>query len=187
MDHYLDLRMRADPEFTVPVLLSTTFGRLHLALVNLQANDIGISFPNLDAKARYLGDTLRLHSSEAKLVQLMAMPWWVPLKDQVRLGEVAPIPTTTSYRNVSRQQIKSNPERLRRRQMKRHNLTEEQALERIPQEVGKRLDLPYLQARSLSTGQPFRLFIRHGPLQSSPVDGQFNAYGTSQTATVPWF
>ena len=187
MNHYLDLRMRADPEFTVSVLLSTTFGRLHLALASLQANDIGISFPKYDAKALSLGDTLRLHSSESRLAQLMAMPWWTPLKDQVRIGSVTQIPANASYRNVSRQQVKSNPERLRRRQMKRHNLSAEQALERIPQEVGRRLDLPYLQARSLSTGQPFRLFICHGPLQSAPVAGTFNAYGTSQSATVPWF
>lgn len=50
-----------------------------------------------------------------------------------------------------------------------------------------RTDLPWLNLRSLSTGQSFRLFIRHGELLSAPVVGMFSTYGLSATATVPWF
>lgn len=48
-----------------------------------------------------------------------------------------------------------------------------------------RTDLPWLNLRSLSTGQSFRLFIRHGELLSAPVVGMFSTYGLSATATVP--
>jgi len=50
-----------------------------------------------------------------------------------------------------------------------------------------RTDLPWLNLRSLSTGQSFKLFIRHGDLLSTPVSGMFTTYGLSATATVPWF
>ncbi|WP_152482130.1 type I-F CRISPR-associated endoribonuclease Cas6/Csy4, partial [Dickeya sp. DW 0440] len=36
-------------------------------------------------------------------------------------------------------------------------------------------------------GQPFLLFVEHGPLQDTPVAGVFSSYGLSATATIPWF
>ena len=48
-------------------------------------------------------------------------------------------------------------------------------------------DLPWINLRSLSNGQPFRLFIRHGDILAVPVGGEFSNYGLSSTATVPWF
>jgi CRISPR-associated endonuclease Csy4 len=48
-------------------------------------------------------------------------------------------------------------------------------------------DLPWINLRSLSNGQSFRLFIRHGDILAFPVGGEFSNYGLSSTATVPWF
>jgi len=71
--------------------------------------------------------------------------------------------------------------------MKRHGLDETQARERIPDSAAETLHLPFVQLRSGSTGQTFRLFLCLGPAQPTPVSGEFNAYGLSQNATVPWF
>ncbi len=66
-------------------------------------------------------------------------------------------------------------------------LTEDQAQQRIAQGKDRRSHLPFLHLKSLSTGQCFRLFIRHSELQTMPVSGLFSSYGLSDTATVPWF
>ena len=63
----------------------------------------------------------------------------------------------------------------------------EEAARRIPDEVAQRTDLPFIQLKSSSTGQHFRLFVEHGALQEHATPGAFSLYGLSSTATVPWF
>jgi CRISPR-associated endonuclease Csy4 len=100
---------------------------------------------------------------------------------------VTVVPESVQYRSVSRLQVKSNAERLRRRLMQRHSLTAEEARQRIPDTVERSLNLPFISLRSQSTGQSFRLFIQHGPLRQTAEAGDFNAYGLSSGATIPWF
>ncbi|UYM59389.1 type I-F CRISPR-associated endoribonuclease Cas6/Csy4 [Pseudomonas aeruginosa] len=45
----------------------------------------------------------------------------------------------------------------------------------------------FVTLRSQSTGQHFRLFIRHGPLQVTAEEGGFTCYGLSKGGFVPWF
>jgi CRISPR-associated endonuclease Csy4 len=97
------------------------------------------------------------------------------------------VPARVSHRTVSRVQAKSSPERLRRRQMHRHGLSEAEAQERIPDTVAERLALPFVSIRSRSTKQTFRLFIVHGVSKGTPQSGMFNSYGMSNEATIPWF
>ena len=51
----------------------------------------------------------------------------------------------------------------------------------------RRPDLPYAHLRSSSTGQPFCLFIAHGPQLATAVVGHFNTYGLGPHASIPWF
>ncbi|GHT93523.1 type I-F CRISPR-associated endoribonuclease Cas6/Csy4 [Betaproteobacteria bacterium] len=187
MDHYLDIHLRPDPELPGTHLMATLFAKLHSVLVALATQNIGVSFPQIDKSPIGLGEHLRLHGTAAALDALMARPWLNGLHDYLSLGEKHPVPTKIQFRAVRRVQTKSSSDRLRRRQIRRHGLSEEEARERIPDSAAKTLALPYLQLRSQSTGQHFRLFIQHGELQTSPVDGVFNSYGLSQQATIPWF
>lgn len=185
--HYLDIQVQPDPEFPVAHLMNALFAKLHRALVGQWVGLIGVSFPGVGTQPM-LGTTLRLHAGEAEpLVSLMASDWLRGMSDHVRLTPVAPVPGQVRHRVVSRVQAQSSPERLRRRLMRRHLLTEAQARERIPDSVAERLRLPYVQLRSTSTGQSFFLFVAHGPLLDEPVSGEFSAYGLSQTGSVPWF
>lgn len=184
--HYLDIHLLPDPEFPAGQLMNALFAKLHRVLVQLGSDSIGVSFPGARSAAG-LGNHLRLHGCQAALNELMALPWLTGMRDHVRIAEPAPVPADAQHCRVRRVQADSNPERLRRRAMKRHGLTEEQARERIPDAAVKWLRLPYLQLRSQSTGQPFRLFIEQGPPGHEPTAGKFNAYGLSQQATVPWF
>ncbi|MCU7935463.1 MAG: type I-F CRISPR-associated endoribonuclease Cas6/Csy4 [Candidatus Thiodiazotropha sp. (ex Dulcina madagascariensis)] len=185
MDHYLEIRLLPDPEFSPGLLMSALFAKLHRALVDLDSKTIGISFPDIGKQT--LGHRLRLHSTADELKCLMTLNWLTGMGDHVTIKEPGPIPEAVSYRVVQRMQAKSNPERLRRRQIKRKRLDQEQARQAIPDAVAERLDLPFVTVKSRSNGQRFRLFIDQGPARAEPVNGLFSHYGLSATATVPWF
>jgi len=187
MDHYVDLKLLPDPEIAQPHLMGALFSKLHLTLVNQRSEHIGISFPAVQDAPPWLGDCLRLHGSQADLTAMMATPWMAGMRDHVQASGILAVPPNARFRAVSRVQAKSNPDRLRRRQMRRHGIDITEALARVPDTAAERLDLPYVQLRSLSTVQSFKLFIRHGALQDAASPGVFGAYGLSQTATVPWF
>jgi len=187
MDRYLDIHLRPDPEFPSTVLMSALFAKLHRGLVELATNRIGVSFPKVEQAPVGLGEHLRLHGTTVDLEGLMALPWLSGMGDLVRIGAITAVPSGVQYRVVRRVQAKSSPERLRRRWMKRRGLSEEAALQALPDTVAERLDLPFVTITSRSTGQRFRLFIEHGPVLASPRAGSFSGYGLSRGATVPWF
>ena len=57
MDHYIDIRVQPDPEFTASQLLNALFAKLHRALGQVADGKIGISFPQV---GKTLGECLRL-------------------------------------------------------------------------------------------------------------------------------
>ena len=187
MNHYIDIRLRPDPELASHHILAALYTRLHHALVNLQATDIAVVFPRYDIDQYTLGNHLRLCGPEAALVQLLATQWLHGIHDHVSVTALRAVPAHVTHRTLRRLQVKSNPERLRRRLMKRHTLTEVQARERISDRVAQRTSLPFVALRSASSGQLFRLFLELGPEEPQPCTGSFNTYGLSATATIPWF
>lgn len=187
MDHYLDLQILDDPEFAAPQLMSALYNKLHRALVQLNSQHIGISLPKAKSHSAFLGKVLRLHGSAADLDALMCLSWLTGMRDHLAIGDLLPVPAQVQYRVVRRVQVQSNPERLRRRCIKRHDVDVAEATRRYPDAVAKQLDLPFVVLRSQSTGQQFRLFIEQGELLASPVAGVFSAYGLSASASIPWF
>jgi CRISPR-associated endonuclease Csy4 len=187
MDHYFDTDLRPDPEFPSYQLLAALYAKLHRALVALASDAIGVSFPDFDLKSPHLGTRVRLHGELGVLSTLLASDWLVGIRDHVALTQPAPVPDNAKHRRVGRVQVKSSPERMRRRLMRRQNIDEQGARQRIPDESARLTHLPFVQMRSASSGQTFRLFIEHGPIQPNAVAGDFNAYGLSQEATIPWF
>ncbi|MGY2199456.1 type I-F CRISPR-associated endoribonuclease Cas6/Csy4 [Pseudomonas gingeri] len=187
MDHYVDLKLLPDPEFAATQLMSALVSKLHRGLHDLRRDDVGISFPDVETARHHLGSHLRLHGNREALSQLLALNWLTGMRDHVQLSELAAVPAQVRYRQVSRVQVDSNPERLRRRLIKRHGISEQEARERIPDSAAKRCNLPFVNLRSNGTGQAFALFIRHGAIVETAQAGTFNGYGLSSTATIPWF
>jgi CRISPR-associated endonuclease Csy4 len=187
MDHYVDIDVQPDPEFPAHQLMSALYAKLHRALVARQGAWIGVSFPGFDPEGTYLGMRLRLHGTLADLSGLLESDWLTGMRDHVALTPPRPVPPEAGHRLVKRVQVKSSPERLRRRLMRRHGFDEREACERIPDKLAQLTHLPFVPLRSTSTGQPFMLFIEHGPVQPEAVAGSFNAYGLSRGATIPWF
>ena len=191
MDHFVDIHLLPDPELPAHVLLGALYAKLHRALVmgDGNAGGIAISFPGYSDRpgAINLGRSMRLLGSQPGLQALAGTGWLGSLRDQVNAKQTAAVPTTVMHRSLRRVQAKSSPERLRRRLIKRHGIDEAEARKRIPESAAEMLTLPFLQLRSASTGQNFRLFLRLGPAQATAESGSFNAYGLSTTATIPWF
>lgn len=188
MGHYLDIQIRPDPELTAQQLLNALYIRLHRALVQLDSQDIGVSFPQHNDDKPTLGAVIRLHGPADSLQALDATHWLKGMLDHLKVSAIDPTPADTRHRQVCRVQAKSSPARLRRRAMRRHGLDGEAATRLIPDAAAEHLRLPFVVLGSRSTGQPsFPLFIRHGPLLAAAVPGPFSSYGLSRGATVPWF
>jgi len=187
MDHYIEFALRPDPEFVPHQLMAALYAKLHRALVVAGHGRIGVSFPDVNESERRLGDRLRLHASQPDLLALMQAGWLGGMHDHVDCIGPSRVPPQAQHRNVRRVQTDSNPERLRRRLIRRHQIDADAARERIPDSAGAFLKLPFLQMHSGSTGLRFRLFIEHGALQQTPSAGTFSTYGLSPITTVPWF
>lgn len=186
MPHYLDIRLRPDPEFPANHLMSALLSKLHRALVQIDNHAIGVSFPGWHAARHTLGTTLRLHGPQTALQAMTENAWLAGMRDHVTITTVAAAPATASHWRVKRIQVKSNPERLRRRQMRRHGITEEEARQQIPDSAAKTSSLPFAVLQSTSTSQRFLLFIHQEEVPTAQ-EGAFNAYGLSNQATVPKF
>ena len=187
MDHYADVDIRPDPEFSSNQLMSALYAKLHRALVAQNSSRIGVSFPGFDAKAPHLGTRLRLHGDMVSLTALLKSDWLAGIRDHVRQTLPTRVPEVIRHCAVRRVQVKSNPERLRRRLIRRHDIDMHEAQQRIPDNVARLVDLPFVQLQSASTGHTFKLFIENGLHKSNPISGEFKTYGLSQVATIPWF
>lgn len=185
--HYIDLTVVPDADTGVPPLLGALYDKLHRALVQQRLDNIGVSFPQYSVIPRNLGDTLRLHGPEAVLQSLLAGDWLRGLRDHVRNSGIARVPADAAHRIVQRRQFKSNVDRLRRRRMQRKGETPEQAARAIPDSAAERPNLPYVHLHSLSTRQPYCMFIALGSVHAKPTPGNFNSYGLGNGATIPWF
>ncbi|MBX3655678.1 MAG: type I-F CRISPR-associated endoribonuclease Cas6/Csy4 [Ramlibacter sp.] len=188
--HYINITLLPDPEFSHAHLLGALVAKLHRALVQGRITDIGVSYPQHVSQPltqRTLGVVLRLHGTPDALQRLIGQDWLKGMRDHTQVGELLRVPANAQHRTVRRRQFKTNVDRLRRRRMQRKGETAEQAAAAIPSTVERRPDLPFVRLHSSSTGQPFCLCVDHGPLQSEPVAGAFNAYGLGHEATVPWF
>lgn len=183
MDYYQDITVLPDPEFNESVLLNAVYAKLHRAICQFAPSKIGVSFP---AVGKTLGNTIRLHGAEASLKLLDTQKWRQGLQDYTFATELLPVPANAKFRTVKRVQAKSVHNK-RKRSVAKGWLTEVQAQEKIPDNQFKVLKLPYAQLKSLSNGNIMRVYIQHGELQECPAEGEFNSYGLSPTATIPWF
>ena len=184
MDYYVEIRLLPDPEFQETLLMNALFAKFHRVLTSEGNGKIGASFPQVQ---KTLGDTMRIHGEQKTLEKIMNLDWLKGLIDHISVSEVLPIPADCHYRTVKRMQAKSSLQRLYRRSIKKGWITVEEAEEKIKKHKEQSLKMPYVQLKSHSTGQQFRLFINHGELMTSQQEGKFSAYGLSNDATVPWF
>ncbi len=183
MNHYINIQIKPDAEMRENLLLNRVYTKLHKALHTLKATDIGISFPNYKVK---LGDVIRLHGGEARLTELQATNWLGGLMGYCDVSEIQPIPENVKYRTISRIQSNMTASKLRRL-IKRGSIAAEQANQYKAKMFSQGLDNPYLELESSSNGNKHRRYLEFGKLSDTAVVGQFDQFGLSKIATVPWF
>lgn len=185
MDHFLDIRVLPDPEFKEETLMSALFAKLHRALGVRGKGDIGVSFPEHSARP---GGVIRLHGRQSALDELESTRWRAGLNDYCEATAIQPVPPAIKgWRAVARVQIKSSADRLLRRSVRKGWITEEEAQLRSASAKDRRCSLPFIQMKSLSSKESFRLFIKHSELRQEATGGLFSSYGLSAEATIPWF
>lgn len=186
--HYVDITVVPDAETGAPVLMGVLFDKLHRALVRLQLDSLGVSFPQYSVTPRHIGRTLRLHASEAVLHDFLSCDWLHGLRDHVRITPVEPVPAHAVHCNIRRHQFKSSVNRMRRRRMSRKGESAKQSALAIPDGSSDLSSYPFVHLHSLSTRQPFCFYFAMSRPQAEPVSGSFNSYGLGlQGATIPWF
>lgn len=193
MDYYLDLTLLPDEEVPIYFLRNKTYTKLHKAIHNLKATNIGISFPQ--ANVNKLGGVIRLHSTQTRLQELQNLNCLGNLIGYCKISHILPVPNKVEgYRTISRIRQTMSNAKLRRTvafKQAQKELSEAQANQYIQQYKAKMfatgLDSPYLELQSTSTSNKYRLYIAFGDLQKQPIDGKFNRFGLSKTATISIF
>ena len=183
MEHYIDICILPDAEMRENVLLNKVYSKFHKALCDLDANDIGVSFPKYRIK---LGALMRIHGTRQRLEALQALPWLGGLSGYCKVGDILPVPDATKYRVISRIQSNMTEAKLRRL-IKRGSITAEEARAYKAKMFAQGMDNPYLELESSSNGHKHRRYLQFGVLLDAPVSGEFDSFGLSKTATVPWF
>jgi len=183
MDHYIDIRILPDAEMRENVLLNKVYTKFHKALYTMDANDIGVSFPEYKIK---LGRLMRIHGTMNRLVELQKMQWLGGLVGYCDISEIRLVPKETTFRIISRIQTTMSPSKYRRLLMRR-SVTEQEQKKYKAKMFQKGLNNPYLELESKSTGQLYRRYFKFSELLSQPVNGKFDKFGLSKKATIPWF
>jgi CRISPR-associated endonuclease Csy4 len=89
MTRYQDLELLPDVELPIFFIRNKVYTKLHKAIFDLNASDIGVSFPQ--AKER-LGCVIRIHSTKDRLNELQKLNWLGGLAGYCQVGEVFSVP-----------------------------------------------------------------------------------------------
>lgn len=196
MKYFLEVDLIGMPQSPMYHLWSGVYSQLHLALTELQAalgeGKVGVAFPEyvFDAEAQMgkLGSKLRVFAADAALLQQLNLAQHLRrYADYVQMSDIRAVPASVRGQvSFARVQVKSGAERAARRLLKRHpELDYATELTRL-QGLSEHSALPFIHMHSLSSEQPFRLFVAK-TVQPQAQTGDFGTYGLSNVATVPDF
>lgn len=183
MNHYLTITVLPDEEMSEAFLFNTLFAKFHKALSELKASDVGVSFPKLKYTP---GSMLRIHGAASRLQQLQNLNWLGGLSSYCAVSSIQEVPDKVEYRVISRKQPTQSNAKLKR--YLKHGAIAQDQVEKytVKMQISK-LTNPFVELVSNGGGQRYRRFIEMGPLQKSSVAGEFDQFGFSKTATIPWF
>lgn len=193
MKYYIDIQLLADSEVGLGFLWQKVYRQMHIALVEIKDEHdcvkVGFSFPKYRDSSFPLGDILRIFATTKDELEVLNVRKWLSgFEEYIFLGEIKNVPSDIQeYAQFKRKQVKSNAERLARRQAKRKNIAFEEALKNYEMMKEETTKLPFVRMKSCSTNQEMPIFIdKKTSLKED--HSLFNTYGLSKTtATIPWF
>ena len=197
MKYYQEITLIDQAEISLYFIWSKLYTQLHIALAEIKDTnnkvDLGVSFPQYlfeknDKNSKVnLGKKLRLFAqNEADLKKLDLKKWLDRLTDYVHITSIREVPENIKgYAIYKRKQVKTNAERLARHRVKRSDIGFDEALARYSNVVTT-TDLPFIQMKSLTSDQVFKLFIEKKNAEQSESQ-VFSTYGLSSESSVPEF
>ncbi len=196
MKYYQDITLIPDAEVNIGFLWYKVFQQVHIALADNQLPDgssaIAVSFPEYKKTVFPLGSRLRLFAqSEDQLQKLNVAKWLARLQDYCHIKSTCNVPDVSEYACFRRKPVKS-PEKKAELLAKHLQKPLAEVIKfRKENNLIKECDFPYIHMesqRKMESGNKnrFRLFVEQ-TISDGPIAGQFDCYGLSKTATVPWF
>lgn len=198
MKYYIDITLLPDSDVGLGFIWRRVFQQVHIALVDNKVGDnqsaIAIAIVHYRAKAFPLGNKLRLLAdSEKDLLNLDITQWLSRLSDYCHITSIKKVPdTVTQYARFKRKPVKSLFTKAQRRAEHLGKPYEEVLQYLMEQGTTTPCKLPFIKVESQQTKSAghehncFPLFIERA-FSSQKIDGVFDCYGLSKTATVPWF
>jgi len=183
MNYFIDIKLLPDPEFRATILLNSVYSKLHKTLCDLNSSTIGVSFPAYNVT---LGNILRIHGNQDDLNALQQRDWLGGMSGYCKVSEITSVLDVVKYRTVGRKQTTMSQAKLSRL-IKRGSISQDEVKQYRARMFTKGLDNPYIELVSGSNGHRHRRYIEFGEMLDSPVAGEFDQFGLSKTATVPWF
>jgi CRISPR-associated endonuclease Csy4 len=200
MKYYLDITLLPDAEANLGFLWQKVFQQVHLALVDNKVADnesaVALSIVGYGDKTFPLGNKIRLLAASEDILQKLDMQRWLNrLSDYCHLSSIKPVPGgVKQYARFNRKNVKSIEKKAQRRAVHLAKPYDEVLAYLIEEGKSKACKLPFINVESQvskkQAGQgvscQFLLFIEK-TLFDEAVNGKFDCYGLSKTATVPWF
>jgi CRISPR-associated endonuclease Csy4 len=190
MKYYIEISLLPSINISLGFLWEKMFSRIHMELVKIKGLDekvqIGLGFPKYQSKDFPLGDKLRIFALSLSDLREFN-PKFDGLEDYIHFSEIRDVPKkVNNFSRFERIQFKTSGERLARRDIKRLNISYEQAINKYKNYKERLAKTPFINIQSQSTGKRFCLFIKKQKC-SFPVYKKFGTYGLSKTSTVPEF
>ena len=182
MDHYFDITIKSK-RLKTTTLLNDVYTEFHRLLCRLQASDVGVSFPEQDVT---LGSIMRIHSSAERLSEVKHANWPSDLIEHCTIGDVESTPQDCEHRQLLRKRPSKSLSKLRRA-IRRGSIGPDQMKDYIGKMLKGAITEPFMQLKSATTGKIHRRHIALSEPSSIPVAGEFDSFGMSKGATVPWF
>lgn len=198
MEFYQQITLHPTYEVSLPFLWSKVYEQLHLAFASSKDADgnieVAVSFPGYKEKTKEtpkpsLGNTLRVFAKTEKTLLDLGLPAVLDrFHEFIHITPIRPLPLQgkKKFAIYSRVQQKGSQARKARRYAQRHGISYEDALRLFPENIPQ-LIYPYIQLRSMTTGQKFSLFIKKRTCECPAQTQVYSAYGLSQESSVPEF
>lgn len=188
MNYYQEITLLPSPEISQYFLWQKIFQPLHMLMVETKSKSqehwVSVSFPKYTSKG--LGDKLRIFAINEQALDAFGLKNALrKFEDYVHITGIRSVPDSVVGQTVfKRHHSKQKNLSYARRYAKYRNMDIEEAFEHLNQKPKK--SLPFINLKSLSTGQNMRIFIEQieEPLKTSQ-EWKFNAYGLNNP--VPHF
>lgn len=198
MKYYLDITLLPDVETNLGFLWYKVYQQVHIALVDNKVakneSAVAVSIVQYQDKTFPMGNKLRLLAATEEALQALNIQQWLQrLQDYCHTTSIKPVPNNVEKHVCFKRKLATSIHKKAAKRAKHLNKPYQEVLAYLKREgKSEKCDLPFITIESQTakksgaSSSRFPLFIEQ-TASSVPIEGVFDCYGLSKTATVPWF